>query len=59
MNEYYLNDIEIFINQMLKGTKATQGEKDAIVLKWGIERESKDNEIRRLKAEIEGMRNNH
>lgn len=57
MNEYYLNDIEIFINQMLKGTKATQGEKDAIVLKWGVEREAKDDEIRRLKAEIKSLKN--
>jgi len=57
MNEHYLNDIEIFINQMLKGTKATQGEKDAIILKWGVERESKDDEIRRLKAEIKSLKN--
>jgi len=52
-----INDIEIFINQMLKGTKATQGEKDAIVLKWGVEREAKDDEIRRLKAEIKSLKN--
>lgn len=38
----FTTDIEQFIDNMLKGTNVTQAEKDAIVLKWALERESKD-----------------